>query len=452
VTEAPLTAPVVSPDEALYQQARQELAAPKPLRVTGLVFIALFLFFVAGVFRDLKSASGILVLLLVIVFHEAGHAAGMRLFGFRDVRMFFIPFFGAAVSGRSRGVAAWKEALVSLLGPLPGIIAGIVIYIVMQRQPFPWSVNLVQSLLLLNGFNLLPFGFLDGGRFLERVLFSRHRVLEVGFQAIGCLLLGVLAIRASLYMLGFFALFTVTRLPLRWRTLTVAAKLRKAHPGLVPDPDNLGDGEGRTVFGAARGLLPLPAGDQPAPVARSMEAILDGMKRAPGALASIGLLFIYGVGLLAATFGIVLIAGDTRSASWQPFQQANWSAEFPATPSRHQPRSGPEAGGEVWRAVIEGTERFTVSITAGGDDGKWQDAARDQLVKETGLRLESDRPFELDGHPGRELALASPRRVLRGRLVAVGGRRYMVTASAPRWGDNQQRFFASFLVRPGPRP
>jgi hypothetical protein len=53
-----------------------------------------------------------------------------------------------------------------------------------------------------------------------------------------------------------------------------------------------------------------------APVAPDHEAILDGMKRAPGALASIGLLFIHGVGLIAATFEIVVIARDTRSASW----------------------------------------------------------------------------------------------------------------------------------------
>ena len=120
----------------------------------------------------------------------------MRPFGFRDVRMFFIPFFGAAVSGRPRGAAAWKEAAVTLLGPLPGIAAGValVVWATTRHYPDALSFRVVEALLVLNVFNLLPFGFLDGGRFLERVLFSRHRVLEVAFVALGSLALGVLAL------------------------------------------------------------------------------------------------------------------------------------------------------------------------------------------------------------------------------------------------------------------
>jgi len=36
----------------------------------------------------------------VLFFHELGHYVGMRIFGYRNVRMFFIPLFGAAVSGQ----------------------------------------------------------------------------------------------------------------------------------------------------------------------------------------------------------------------------------------------------------------------------------------------------------------------------------------------------------------
>jgi Zn-dependent protease len=444
MTGDPLERAPTPPDEPLYRQARQELSAPKPIRTTGLLFIALFLFFVLGQFGDMKSPSGIIVLLLVIAFHEAGHAAGMRLFGFKDVRMFFIPFFGAAVSGRARGVAAWKEAVVSLLGPLPGIIAGIVIYVVMQRRPFPLAVTLVQSLLFLNVFNLLPFGFLDGGRFLERVLFSRHRVLEVGFQGVGCVLLALLAAKASLFVLGFFALFTITRLPQRWRTLGVASRLRTQYPTVLPDPEGLGDVEGRAVFAAARGLLAPPHNEQPAVVARTMEALLDGMKRAPGALASIGLLLVYGISLLVAAFGVVFVANQTGPASWQTFEQPAWRAEFPRPPTHFPARTG--SPDEAWRSVIEGTERFTVTASPGADDGAWMDAAAQRLASDTHLALTSARPIDLGGHAAREVELSSSGRVLRARLVAADGRRYVVSTSAPRWGDNQRRFLESFTL------
>lgn len=62
-----------------------------------------------------RSLKDLALLIPVLFFHELGHWAGMRLFGFRDVKMFFIPFFGAAVSGRGQGVASWKEALGVLL-------------------------------------------------------------------------------------------------------------------------------------------------------------------------------------------------------------------------------------------------------------------------------------------------------------------------------------------------
>ena len=83
-----------------------------------IVSLALFIFV-----RQQQSASsqGLVVLLGVLLLHESGHYLGMRLFGYRDVRMFFIPFFGAAVSGKRGAVAPWKEGVVLLLGPLPGI-------------------------------------------------------------------------------------------------------------------------------------------------------------------------------------------------------------------------------------------------------------------------------------------------------------------------------------------
>ncbi len=39
----------------------------------------------------------------------------MRALGYRDVRMFFIPFLGGAVSGKASGVAPYKQAF----GPMP---------------------------------------------------------------------------------------------------------------------------------------------------------------------------------------------------------------------------------------------------------------------------------------------------------------------------------------------
>ena len=87
----------------------------------GLVLIVSLALFIFVRQQQSASSQGLLVLLSVLLLHESGHYLGMRLFGYRDVRMFFIPFFGAAVSGKRGAVAPWKEGVVLLLGPLPGI-------------------------------------------------------------------------------------------------------------------------------------------------------------------------------------------------------------------------------------------------------------------------------------------------------------------------------------------
>lgn len=441
--------PEPTPEEALYQQSLQALREPKPARMTGLIYIALFLFFVAGQFTDLKTVSGVVVIVLAILFHEAGHAAGMRLFGFRDVRMFFIPFFGAAVSGRPRGVVAWKEAMVSLLGPLPGILAGVVGMLLVSRQPTVLSVSVVQALVFLNVFNLLPFGFLDGGRFLGRVLFSRHRLLEIAFLAAGSILLGLFALRGSLYIILFFAVLGLLALPVRWRVLKGAAALRRQYPTLVPDPDNLADPDGRAAFMAARCALRGPACEKPDAIAGTMEAILDAAKPAPGILASLGLLALYGFGLLIGTVAVFTLASETSPANWRSFAQPDWQIEFPSQPAAFPRMPGP--GGVVsstWRSAVEGVERFTVTAVEGASDDPetWMQQAAERLAKSTGGRIVRSDAISHAGLSGREFELTAGPRVVRARFFAVGPRRYEVVTSAPTWGVNQQHFLDSFAL------
>lgn len=433
-------------EETLYQQALYELRNPKPPQLTGLVFVVLFLVFLAGVFKDLKSPLGIAVLVVVIVFHEAGHALGMRLFGFRDVRMFFIPFFGAAVSGRPRGVAAWKEGLVSLLGPVPGIVAGLALLFFTRAHPTTLGVTAAQSLLFLNVFNLLPLGFLDGGRFVERVIFSRHRILNVGFVGLGSLALLYLAVKAEMYVVALFVGFNLLGLPRRWKVLGAASRLRGAHPAFFPDPEALGEAEGRAVFDAARAIVPGAAGERPGAISGTMESIVDDMRRAAGVLASMGLLAVYGVASVLGLVGILWLATETRSADWRIVEQPGWRADFPQAP--HEVTG--DEGGRWWRVGIDGIERFNVQVNeakAGADTGDaWMDEAIKRLAAITKTSVARSQAISAAGVPGREVELTAPRRSVRARLFTVSGRRYEVSASAPEPTANQRRFIESFAL------
>ena len=85
-------------------------------------------------------------------------------------------------------------------------------------------------LLLVNGFNLLPLGGLDGAQLFQRVLFSRHRLLEIGFLATASAALALLALHWQSWALGAFAYLGILLLPrggrLRSRRLLPGEQLR----------------------------------------------------------------------------------------------------------------------------------------------------------------------------------------------------------------------------------
>ena len=82
---------LVDIDAALAQQAEGRSGGGQG---STLLIMSMLLFFGSQqVFSDAPwTFFGLLVVVLLI--HELGHLAAMRLFGFSDLRMFFIPFFG----------------------------------------------------------------------------------------------------------------------------------------------------------------------------------------------------------------------------------------------------------------------------------------------------------------------------------------------------------------------
>jgi len=174
------------------------------LLVTMIVFVQL------GILR--WGLTDLILILAVLIVHELGHLAAMKLLGYTDVRMFFIPLLGAAVSGRQQGAAGWKKAIVTLAGPLPGIALSILLFIVAIIRPQTWLLYTAWALLLINAFNLLPVLPLDGGRLIHEVIFSRRPGLDVAmgvFSALAFLIAGFALGNLFLKILGFFNLFFV---------------------------------------------------------------------------------------------------------------------------------------------------------------------------------------------------------------------------------------------------
>ena len=250
---APIAA-AVPPEELAYQHAREAFLAPERPGNKGLLLVGTLALFVLSMSRE-HSVRGLMVLVAVLLFHELGHWAGMRLFGFQDVKMFFIPFFGAAVSGRNRGAESWKEALVLLLGPVPGIILGCVVmgFSIATKSTLLGELGLM--LLAINGFNLLPMVPLDGGRLFQLLLFSRHRYLELAFTLLTSLALVGVALAMNAWLLAAVGFFNVMGLGRQARLLRQVHALRSAHPEMSSEPSRLDDASTRALYHGALELV-----------------------------------------------------------------------------------------------------------------------------------------------------------------------------------------------------
>jgi Zn-dependent protease len=136
-------------------------------------FFAFFVSFAAYSFWFGSWQFGLGFVLLILV-HELGHVFEARRQGLPVTLPTFIPFFGAFVTVRHGGIAPWRSALVSLAGPFVGGLAAAAVWAVGSARDTTWLVVLANIGFLLNAFNLLPIGILDGGAVFRAISNSRR--------------------------------------------------------------------------------------------------------------------------------------------------------------------------------------------------------------------------------------------------------------------------------------
>jgi Zn-dependent protease len=303
-------------NEELYQASTQLLVEPEasrsPWAGLGCLLLSLGLF-VLSFFASL-GLEALAFIIPVLFFHEAGHWVGMRLFGYRNVRMFFIPFFGAAVAGTKHAAPAWQQAVVLLLGPLPGIVLGLGLYLLLSPGPDDFLGKLALWLVILNGINLAPLVPLDGGRLLDVLLFSRRPWLAVAFRLLAVAGLAVFAWRSGSWILGLLAAGVLLSTPSRYQRAR-RERLFADNPQQFPeDLEQLDDAQKRDLFGWAR-LLNRGDGD-PASLAGEMRTLHENMvTRQPGLLLWVLFIALYLGGIAGTIAGGVSMIPQTAAHS-----------------------------------------------------------------------------------------------------------------------------------------
>lgn len=185
----------ITPEQAVeedlrrYRQLTKQKTGRQHFFQRSGILIATLIFFVA--FFGLKSPLPTIGMLLgLIAVHEFGHWLAMKCFGYQGMGRFFVPWVGSVDRGRKLHAPAWQQYVTILAGPLPGLLAGLTILIggfFVPTLPL-WLLDLGGLALVYNGFQLLPFLPLDGGKIVDLLVFRDIPFLRPLFTAASALL------------------------------------------------------------------------------------------------------------------------------------------------------------------------------------------------------------------------------------------------------------------------
>lgn len=153
----------------------------------GATFISMFItVIVYSLFFGWKFALGLVILLLI---HENGHLLAAKKIGLPVSKPIFIPFVGAFISMKEMPKSAKEEAIIGLGGPLLGGLAALACFFLYDTFDEIYWLAIGYVGCFLNLFNLVPLGFLDGGRIATAI--------SLWLWVPGTAILGVLAFKLS---------------------------------------------------------------------------------------------------------------------------------------------------------------------------------------------------------------------------------------------------------------
>ncbi len=279
-------------DQAVVREL-DKIANPRTSWTANLAVLLLTLLIFMGLGMQEAPFTFVVVLIVALFVHEMGHFAAMKLLGYSNVRVFFIPLFGAAVAGENVRAPGWKRALVCLAGPLAGLAGAMCLFVLWFHVDMEAISTAAKVFAILNAFNLLPLYPLDGGRFLQETLFSRNPYVEAVFRVLMAGLTVLAGILLSTWVLPLIGVFVLLRTGWSFKIGTVAAALRR-RPGF-PDAVDPRGVDPRVLAETHEALKARFRGTAPATVeARRIWDVWEKVNaRPPGALATAGLTALY---------------------------------------------------------------------------------------------------------------------------------------------------------------
>lgn len=225
----------------------------------------------------------VLILVAVMIIHEAGHFIAMKYFNYRDVQLFFVPFLGAFVSGRPEKISQKQRVITLMAGPLPGIIIGLILFAVYRYNHDPFYFRLSLMFVLLNVFNFLPVSPLDGGQLLENLYSGTNRIIQPLFLALSAIVLFYFAVITRNYFILLIVWFIISRLRRQIRLNKIYRDLDRYNLAYNKTYDALSDEEYMDIrrvlikhIPSLRNYNPDEISDDEEPVVNYVQQVLNG--------------------------------------------------------------------------------------------------------------------------------------------------------------------------------
>jgi Zn-dependent protease len=123
-------------------------------------------------FWYLLGWQGALLITLVVVLHELGHVAAMRMVGIPVHGIYLIPFFGGVAVPRTAYRSQGQLGFVALMGAGFSLIPTLALIGYYYATADEWALHAALMFAIVNGINLVPIYPLDGGLVLNALLAS----------------------------------------------------------------------------------------------------------------------------------------------------------------------------------------------------------------------------------------------------------------------------------------
>lgn len=246
------TAPELSPPELSDQGAQKKKGFWSKLGVVGAVLLALTKILKLGklatvgkvIFTALKASkfAGTFISMAItiaiyaqfygwlfalgfvvaIFIHECGHVLASKQVGLKVSAPMFIPFLGAFISLKEQPKSVRQEAISAIGGPLAGTLAAVICLVFWDITGSPYWIGLAYVTALINLFNLLPLGMLDGGRITK--------ALSPLIWVLGIIIAVILIWKMQIYILVLVLLFGIIEIVQMFRNRKELAAYLEVEP------------------------------------------------------------------------------------------------------------------------------------------------------------------------------------------------------------------------------